>query len=112
MEGSRISDYFLTGGLRTPGISYEVANGKLSIVIDSKQLRPRVSISPDSSDFLIGNDIFWVKEKRDHENTTVYTVSHIVQHGREVEFNKHRSKKVSDAFPGISYADSITVVVK
>ena len=45
MEGSRISDYFLTGGLRTPGISYEVANGKLSIVIDSKQLRPRVSIS-------------------------------------------------------------------
>lgn len=113
MEESRISNYFLTGGLRTPGISYEVANKKLTIVIDSKQLS--VCYHTWDTPYLqigYGNDLFWVKEKRNDENTTVYTVSHIVQHGPDVEFRDSTSKKVSDVFPGISYADSITVIVK
>lgn len=105
---SRISEYFLASGLATPGISYEVADGKLSIVIDSK----RVSISLGSSEFLIGNDNFWIKEKRELENGTEYTVSHIVQHGPEVSFDELRSKKVSDVFPDISYAETITVILK
>jgi hypothetical protein len=105
---SRISNYFLTSGLATPGISYEVTDGKLTIVIDPK----RVSISLGSSVFNIGNDCFWVKEKRELENSVEYTVSHIVQHGPNVSFDKCQSKKVSDVFPGISYAETITVILK
>ncbi len=105
---SRISNYFLTSGLTTPGISYEVTDGKLTIVIDPK----RVSISLGSSEFYIGNDRFWVKEKRELENGVEYTVSHIVQHGPKVSFDKCPSKKVSDVFPDISCTDSITVILK
>jgi hypothetical protein len=105
---SRISNYFLTSGLTTPGISYEVTDGKLSIVIDTKM----VSISLGSSDFYIGNDCFWVKEKRELEHGVEYTVSHIVQHGPNVSFDECPSKKVSDVFSGISYAETITVILK
>jgi hypothetical protein len=105
---SRISNYFLTSGLTTSGISYEVTDGKLTIVIDPK----RVSISQGSSGFYIGNDCFWVKEKRELEHGVEYTVSHIVQHGPDVSFDECPSKKVSDVFPGISCSDSITVILK
>jgi hypothetical protein len=105
---SRISNYFLTGGLATPGISYEVTDRKLTIVIDSY----RVSISLGSSEFYIGNDCFWVKEKRELEHGVEYIVSHIVQHGPDVSFDECPSKKVSDVFPDISYAETITVILK
>lgn len=105
---SHISEYFLASGLATPGISYEVNNGKLSIVIDSN----RVSILSGSSFFYIKNDCFWIKEKRELEYGVEYTVSHIIHHGIEDGLDSCPSKKVSDVFPGISYTETITVILK
>lgn len=111
---SRISDYFAKHGF-TDGISYEVSDGKLTIYIDSKKHTLNFSTtSSNSYFFIIGNrdDNFWVEEVREHEKTTEYIISHIVQHGPDIEFNKCPSKKISDVFPGVIYTDYITVIVK
>ena len=73
---SRISDYFLSEGINQLGISHEVIDGKLTIKIRQNKF----NINENESYFKIGDDLFWIKEKKELNNKTVYTVSHIVQH--------------------------------
>jgi hypothetical protein len=105
---SRISDYFLSEGINQLGISHEVIDGKLTIEIRQNKF----NINEDESYFKIGDDLFWIKEKKKLNNKTVYTVSHIVQHESNVSFDKYKSNKISDVFPGITDAESITVILK
>lgn len=103
---SHISVNFLATGLTSPGISYETTNEKLSIVIDSKKNFISESKTIDKF-FYLGNECFWYKEKRMIDNHVEYIVSHIVDHGHD----DGPSKKVSEVFPEISYADSIIVIL-
>ena len=107
---SRISNYFLSEGINQLGISHEVIDGKLTIEIKQNKF----NIYENQSYFRIGiaNDLFWIKEKKVLNDKTVFVVSHIVQHDSDVSFNNSNSNKISDVFPGITDAESITVIFK
>jgi hypothetical protein len=112
MEDSRISNNFIKYGF-TDGINYKVYGGYLTIYIDLNKNSLNFTTNGSFSYFNIGigKDIFWIEDVYHQENMTIFVVSHIVQHGPDVEFDECSSKKVSDIFPGITYADSITVVI-
>lgn len=104
---SHISENFIATRFTSPGISYDTTNEKLSIVIDSKKNFISESQTIDNF-FYLGNNCFWFKEKRMVDNHIEYIVSHIVDHGPD----DGPLKKVSEVFPEISYANSITVILK
>lgn len=88
-------------------MSYKVVNGRLIINIDSTE--HIIEIRTDSSGFAffsIYNNRFWVKKVHNHENTTEYKVSNIVQHN-----SNESSQKVSDLFIDVYETDYISVVV-
>lgn len=116
MKDSRISNNFLKYGF-TDGISYKVSGGNLTIYIDSKK-NHLYFFNNDGFPYFnieIRKDIFWIKDFFIEEDKTIYVVSNIVQQIPDVnevnEDNIFSSKKVSDVFPGITHADTFTVVV-
>jgi hypothetical protein len=115
MKDSRISNNFIKHGF-TDGISYKVFGGNLTIYIDPNKHSLNISTTPAGFTYFnigIRKDIFWIEDVYHDENMTVFVVSHIVQQVPSInEVNVRSSKKVSDVFPGITYADSITVIVR
>lgn len=116
MLDSRISNNFIKHGF-TDGISYKVFGGNLTIYIDSNKNSLYFFNNNGFVYFNIGirKDIFWIEDVFIEEDKTIYVVSNIVQQIHDVnevnEINICSSKKVSDIFPGITHADTITVVV-
>ena len=78
---SRINNRFLEWSRSCPGINYQVANEKLSIVIDLNTVftssGTTISVKPGYQDFTIGNGNFWIEEKHEFENYVEYKISNI-----------------------------------
>lgn len=116
MEESRINNRFLEWSRGCPGINYQVANGKLTIVIDLKTVSTltgtTISVKPGYPDFTIGNGNFWIEEKHEFENYVEYKISNIKFSAHEHTLNDIKSSKVSTIFPEVSYAETFTVILK
>lgn len=113
---SCINNRFLEWSRSCPGINYQVANGKLSIIIDLKIVSTltgtEISVLPGFPDFIIGNGSFWIEEKHDFDNYVEYTVLNIKFVADEYTQEDIKSSKVSTIFPDVSYTETITVILK
>jgi hypothetical protein len=113
---SRINNRFLEWSRDCPGINYEVADGKLSIVIDTKTVSTvpgsNISVLPGYPDFIIGNGNFWIEGKHEFENYVEYKVSNIRFSAHKHTLDDVKSSKVSTIFPDVSYAETFTVILK
>jgi hypothetical protein len=87
----------------------------LSIVVDVKTVSKTASVfsvREGYPDFIIENGNFWIKEKREYSDYVEYTVANIKLSGPEYTFDDLKSTKVSNIFPDVSYAETITVILK
>lgn len=116
MDESHINIRFLEWSRGCPGINYQVANGKLSIVIDLKivstSVGTTISVKPGYPDFTIGNGNFWIEGKQEFKNHVEYKVSSIRYSAPTYTLDDIKSLKVSTIFPDVSYAETFTVILK
>ena len=115
MNESRINICFFEWSRNCPGFDYVVADGKLSIVVDVKTVSKTASIfsvMEGYPDFIIGNGNFWIEEKCVYSNYVKYEVSDIKFSGSKYTLDDLKSKEVSKIFPEVSYAETITVILK
>lgn len=112
---SLISNYFLSNFLyeNKPGISHDIIDGKLTIIINTTINTIIIDPSDNKSYFRIGynNDNFWIQKKHINGNEIIYIVSHIQQCAPEYGFDNN-STKISNAFPGITHTNSIIVILR
>ena len=116
MDESHINIRFLEWSRSCPGINYQVADEKLFIVVDVNTVftssGTTISVKPGYPDFIIGNGNFWIEGKQEFENHVEYKVSSIRYSAPTYTLDDIKSLKVSTIFPDVSYAETITVILK